>query len=57
MKKILCAGVVALSVLFVTGCGESVEDVHKKAEFVKVCKDSGGDIAYDGFNGMHCWFR
>lgn len=53
MKK---ASIALLLLVSLTACGQSVEDVKKEAEFVKVCRDSGGRIDYDGWNQMFCNF-
>lgn len=50
--------IAVLGCLLLTGCGNSVDDVKRDAEFAKVCKDSGGHVWYDGLNGgIHCSFE
>jgi hypothetical protein len=48
---------VCFALAVMTACGQSPDDLKRDAEFVKVCKDNGGHILYDMFNGMHCSFE
>jgi hypothetical protein len=50
-------GLVGLMLLLaLTGCGQTVEDVRRDAEFVKVCEDNKGRVMYNMLNQMYCFF-
>jgi len=43
--------------LLLTGCGQSVDDAKREAEFTKVCKDGGGRVLYNDFGAIFCRFN
>jgi hypothetical protein len=50
-------GLVGLMLLLaLTGCGQTVEDVRRDAEFVKTCEGNGGWVTYNMLNQMFCFF-
>jgi len=51
------AAIALVLLLALTGCGQSLDDVKREAEFAKTCKDSGGRVYYQDFAGIMCSFR
>jgi hypothetical protein len=57
MKKTTTGLVGLMLLLALTGCAaETVEDVRRDAEFVKVCEDNKGRVMYNMLNQMYCFF-
>lgn len=56
MKRTIIAAALAVGALLLTGCGDSVDNIKRDAEFAKTCKDGGGHVWYDGFNEIRCSF-
>jgi hypothetical protein len=54
MRKL---AIISALLLGLTGCGQSVDDVKRDAEFTKTCKDGGGHVYYNDFSGIFCSFR
>lgn len=54
MPKSLAVIVALVAALALTGCGDTVADVHRDAKFKQACEAAGGKVWLQDFTGWKC---
>lgn len=55
MKRVAIGAMIVMAVLYLTACGDSLEDIERDAKFKNACHEAGGRVYWA--EGYRCNFE